>query len=130
MCKVVSDFIKSSETRDGYGCFEGKVIALCFAQKIGKNQKKQFCRYGVIPKAFYGYLQKVGVIKKQTRIPKEERTVDCLLDLLWNGTCRNGKSRLEAEWLRWAILREKYPMLRKSFGDAEHIWKRGQESIY
>ena len=130
MCRLIYDFIKSSETINGYGCFEGKATALSLAQGMSKSQKRQFRRYRIIPGAFYYYLKKVGMILEERHISKEKRTVDGLLDLLWNSTYRNQRTRFEAEWLRWAILKEKYPMLRKSFGGAEHIWKRGEESIY
>ena len=131
MCKAVSDFVKSSETVNGYGRFEGRETALRLALDMSKNQKRQFHRYGIVPAALFRYLKEVRAIKRETHIPKEKRTIDGLLDLLWDGGYRDGKSRSEAECLRFEILKERYPMLRKSFGGAGGIWRRGEEeSIY
>ena len=124
MCKLISDFIKSSDTGFGFGHFEGDDTAIRFAQSMSKSQKRQYRRYGVIPIAFIGYLKKIKVVPFEAHFPKKSRDIYALLELLWEGPYKDKTARSTGSYLRSEILKDMYPMLKKSFGTAENIWKR------
>ena len=124
MCKLISDFIKSSDTGFGFGHFEGDHTAIRFAQSMSKSQKRQYRRYGVIPTSFIGYLKIMRVIPFEAHLPKTGHDIHSLLELLWEGPYENKTARSAGSYLRSEILKDMYPMLKKSFGTAENIWQR------
>ena len=124
MCKVVCDFIKSADRSNGFGYFAKNETAVMFAKTISRSQKRKYNRYGIIPAAMFNYLEAVEAIKRDKFMPEKLRTDDYLLDLLWNTPNRNQKKRSEGECLRVEILKEKYPMLKKSMGSTAHLYKK------
>lgn len=126
MCKIVSDFIKSANRMNGFGYFEGDMNAVRSAQSISRIQKRKYKRYGIIPAAFFNYLEQIGAIKREQFVPEKYRTIDLLLDLLWETPKRNQKDRSEGECLRVEILKDLIPWMRNKLGTAEHIWNKGQ----
>ena len=126
MCKIVSDFIRSADKMNGFGYFEGDMNAVHYAQSISRTQKRKFKRYGIIPAAFFNYLEQIEAIKLEKFIPEQYRTIDLLLDLLWETPERNQQDRSEGECLRVEILKDLMPWLSNKLGTAEHIWRKGQ----
>lgn len=126
MCRIVLDFIKSADCRDGFGYFASNLIAIRYAQTLSRSQKRKYNRYGIIPIAFFNYLEKVEVIKLEKFIPEKHRTVFLLLDLLWETRKRSQLDSSEGECIRVEILLELMPWLRKSLGTAEHMWEKLQ----
>jgi len=126
MCKIVSDFIKSTNRINGYGYFEGDMNAVQFAQTISRNQKRKYKQYGIIPAAFFNYLERIGAIKREKFIPEKYRTIDLLLDLLWETPKRNQADRTDGECLRVEILKDLMPWLSNKLGTAEHVWRKGE----
>ena len=126
MCKIIYDFIQGAEQNEGYGYFEGDMNAAHYAQSISRTQKRKYKRYGIIPAAFFNYLEKTGAIKRKQFIPEKNRTIDLLLDLLWETPKRNQRDRTEGECLRVEILKDLMPWLRNKLGTAEHIWRKGE----
>ena len=124
MCKVVYDFIKSADRGNGFGYFADNETAVLFAKAISRSQKRKYNRYGIIPAAFFNYLEEIKAIKREEFIPEKFRTDDYLLDQLYYTPHRNKKKRSEGECLRVEILKEKYPMLRKSMGSSEHLYQK------
>ena len=130
MCKIIDDFIKSAEHNEGYGYFEGNLIAVRYAKTIGRNgrkgrnQKRKYKRYGTIPTAFFNYLKAIGAIKREKFIPEKYRTLDMLLDLLSETVNQNTLHSSEAKILRTEILKDQYPEPKKTIGSAQHIWKK------
>ena len=126
MCKIIYDFIQSAEQNEGYGYFEGNRNAAFYAKKISLIQKRKYKRYGIIPAAFLKFLEKSGAIKREKFIPEKCRTIDLLLDLLWETPKRNKQDRSEGECLRVEILKELMPWLCNTLGTGEHIWRKGE----
>jgi hypothetical protein len=124
MCKIIDDFIQSANRMNGFGYFEGDLIAFSFAQSISKNQKRKYQRYQIIPASFFNYLEKIGAIKREKFIPDKNRTLGWLLDLLSETANQNTKRSSEAEMLRTEILKDLHPELKKAMGSAQHIWKK------
>ncbi len=124
MCKLINDFIKSSDADFGYGYFEEDHIAVRFAQSLSKSQKRQYCRYGIIPRSFMGYLKSIKVIPFEFRSPKKGCDIYFLLELLWEGPYEDNKARSAGSFFRSEILKDVCPMLKRSFGTADNIWKR------
>ena len=69
-------------------------------------------------------VEEIKAIKREEFIPEKFRTDDYLLDQLYNTPHRNKKKRSEGECLRVEILKEKYPMLRKSMGSSEYLYQK------
>jgi len=126
MCKVIFDFIKSGNRLDGFGHFTGNLKAIGYAQTVSRSQRRKYKRYGIIPAAFFSYLEKTGAIKREKFIPEKCRTIDLLLDLLWETPKRNQRDRSEGECLRVAILKDLMPWLSNKMGTAEHVWRKGE----
>ena len=124
MCKIVYDFIKSSDRSDGFGYFADNETAVIFAKTISRSQKRKHKRHDIIPAALLNYLEKSELIKRQKFIPEKNRTVGLLLDLLSETTNKETKQRSEAEILRTEILKDLHPELKKAMGSAQHIWKK------
>jgi len=124
MCKIVDDFIKSADRSDGFEYFAENTIAVKFAKTISLSQKRKYNRYGIIPAAFFNYLEEIKAIKRDKFMPEKLRTDEYLLDLLYNTPYRNKKKRSEGECLRVEILKEKLPMLRRSMGSSEHLYQK------
>ena len=126
MCRIVSDFIKSAANLNGYGYFEGNLNAAKYAVTISRSQKRKYKRYGIIPAAFFNYLESIDAIRREKFIPEKNRTVNHLLDLLYVTPNRNQEERSEGECLRVEILKDVMPWLRNKLGTAEHMWKRAE----
>jgi hypothetical protein len=124
MCKIVYDFIKSADRSDGFGYFADNESAVMFAKAISRSQRRKYNRYGIIPAAFFDYLESIDAIKREKFIPEKDRTVDHLLDLLWITPNRNQQERSDGECLRVEILKDVMPWLKKSFGLSDHTWKK------
>ena len=75
MCKVVYDFIKSADRGNGFGYFADNETAVLFAKAISRSQKRKYNRYGIIPAAFFNYLEEIEAIKREEFIPEKFRTV-------------------------------------------------------
>lgn len=126
MCKIIYDFVQSAEQNEGYGYFEGNMNAVRSAQSISRTQMRKFKRYGIIPAAFFNHLEQIGAIKREKFIPEKYRTIELLLDLLWETPKRNQRDRSEGECLRVAILKDLIPWLSNKMGTAEHVWRKGE----
>jgi hypothetical protein len=111
---------------NGFGYFEGDMNAVHFAQLISRTQKRKYKRYGIIPAAFFNYLKNIEAIKREKLIPEKYRTIDLLLDLLWETPKRNQQDRSEGECLRVEIIKDLMPWLSNKMGTAEHVWRKGQ----
>ena len=126
MCKLVREFIKSRNSSNGFGFFAGDKVAVKFAEKVSLSQRRKFKRRGIIPAALLNYLEKIEAIKRDKFIPEEERTVDWLLDLLWETPKRNQVNPSMGEIIRVEILKDLMPWLSNKMGTMEHVWRKGE----
>lgn len=46
---LVTDFVYSAKTIDGYGCLKGDELAVYYASGLSKAQIKKFKKYGIVP---------------------------------------------------------------------------------
>lgn len=61
VCPVMIDFLKSRNTHDGYGMFEGIPEAVDFSKQMTRNQLNRLKR-GEVPAAFWDFLKKIKII--------------------------------------------------------------------
>jgi hypothetical protein len=54
--------MRSRNTVNGHGYFEGDRLAIKHASSMSKNQIRAFTRYQTVPRAFYAYLKEAGVV--------------------------------------------------------------------
>lgn len=128
MSNLIDDFVESSFTKEGYGFFEGNTRAVDLARGMSKSEIRKYRRYGLVPRAFFEYLEEIKVVPDSSELTLKELTVDDLLDLLWsllrNCQYSDEKHCLAADFFRKSILIAKLPMLQKSFGSADGIWQK------
>lgn len=127
MFKMIECFVSSfSVDEEGLSFFACRYQAVSFTQKISKNQKRQFKRRRIIPTAFYDYLEAVGALPADYKVPREKRTEDQLMNILWEF-----KGRPAADCIREQLLLEHHPELRNKMGSQQHVWnaleQRGKE---
>ena len=120
MYRIIEDFI------NGHGYFEDKEKALRYAQAVSRSQLRKFKRYGIVPAAFFQYLEKIKAISAYKHIPEKYRTLYLLLDLLWVTPKRNNPKRSEGEILRVEILKDLMPWIENSLGSAQHLYIKGE----
>jgi len=111
MTRVISDFIKSADTTNGFGIYKGDDLAAWLSANIPKSQKQLFERYGVVPGAFFLYLKKRQIIRADARIPEAKtfvtisgkkisvRHISRLPELLQNLPCVNEKAKRDMQHL-------------------------------
>ena len=124
MPNPLRDFVNADQRPSAF--FEGDDVAAGIAREISKSQKRKFYRYKMVPSAFFVYLQKAGIIRKDHRIPKGGSTVDCLLDFLRFYPYESEQARSAGEFLFREIIKGKVPgLLNKAFGLSDHVWEKG-----
>ncbi len=123
MSKLINEFIKCSEHCCGVGYFEDNELAVSYAQTMGTNQIRKFRRYGIIPAAFFKYLKGVKAIQENAWVPERARTVETLLDLLYDAPEGHIGEYAEGEWFREALLLEMFPELRNTMGSSQCVWQ-------
>jgi hypothetical protein len=120
MCRIIEDFI------NGCGYFEGDENVMRYTQAVSRSQVRKFKRYGIVPAAFFQYLEETKAISAYKYIPEKYRTLYLLLDLLWVTPKRNNPKRSEGEILRVEILKDLMPWIENSLGSAQHLYIKGE----
>ena len=126
MSKIVSDFIRSGECGQGVGFWESSAGAVQYSRAISVSQKRKWKRYGIIPAPLFRYLEAINAIQKTGYAPERERTVQYLLDLLWETPERNEADRSDGEILRAEILRELGLLPKNAMASAQHLYIRAE----
>jgi hypothetical protein len=122
MSRIIMDFIKCSKLSYGVGFFENDKLAVIYANSMGANQRKKYLKYRIVPSAFFSYLKSKRAIRKNDKVPSKSRTVQSLLDLLWNARDISDGAYSEGETIREALLIEMYPELRRGMGSSQQLW--------
>ena len=68
VCPVMIDFLKSRNTHEGYGLFEGIPEAVEYSGQMTRNEMNRL-KQGKIPAAFWDFLKKVKIISWKETIP-------------------------------------------------------------
>ncbi|MGA2402512.1 MAG: hypothetical protein ABSG91_12540 [Syntrophobacteraceae bacterium] len=125
MPKILKDFIRSGKSAQGAGFFADDEVAVKISRTIGRNQIRRFQRYGEVPTGFFRYVKERGIVPSSIDASKKAigRSVDDLLNFLWNCPQRDEKSRDAADYIRKHILLSIHPELRKSFTGQDGVWE-------
>jgi hypothetical protein len=131
MCNILRDFMRSRNTSNGFGYFEGDPMAVKHASSMSKNQIRGSTRYQTVTRAFYAYLKEAGVVPQyvDTSSAATGRTVLDLSSFLRRCPYENGGQRDVAEHIRRLILTSLFPELKKSFAMGDGVWGRLEAGI-
>jgi len=121
--KIVEDFVESAFHPNGFGFFEGNLMAVHIARGLSRQQIKKYRRYGIIPTAFFIWLKEVRLVNPGMPIPrgglKREE-----LDQFWSRHFI-GKEQLRSKREtkeRNRIQNICAPELNKAFALQDHVW--------
>ena len=123
MSEILNDFMNSGMRGRGVGYFENDSLAVSCAKKMGSNQRRKFKRHGIVPAAFIDYLKQKKALQQNVWVPDRTRTVEVLLDLLWDAPDRDRGVYSEGVMLREALLLEIFPDLKNKMGSSQQVWE-------
>jgi hypothetical protein len=111
---LVADFVRSRETTNGYGFWEGIPAASERAVGLSKRQKRRYQRYGVVPSDFFDFLEDLGFRITGTYARVSGCTEDDLPEVLAEHlTCKTREASEVAEYLVETAVFRNHPELRK-----------------
>lgn len=125
MSTIIDDFLESGRCHAGCGFWKFNMEAVNYAMTVTVSQRRKWDRRKIVPAAFFRYLENAGAIRK-TYVADKLRTVNYLLDLLWETPMRNRAKPSFGEILRTELLKEFLPELRRSMASAEHLHEKIQ----
>jgi len=105
--KIVDDFVVCAKSKDGFGYFEGDSLAITIAGTMGKNQTRNYDRRGIVPPAFFKYIEELVLYpaNKNRFINLDKKIVFALSDFLWEFPYKDLASRSNGDYLRLQILK-------------------------
>jgi hypothetical protein len=114
MSSIVADFVRSRETRDGYGFWEGIPVASERALALSKRQRRRYLRYGVVPPDFFDFLEDLGFRISETYARASGCAEDDLPKVLAEHlTCKTREASELAEYLVETAVFRNHPELRR-----------------
>jgi hypothetical protein len=117
---VITDFLS------GTGLFKNDRQAAELARRMSINQRQRLERYGIVPRNFFEYLTRIGVIRKSD-IPSRRLTLGNFLDFLRLYRYPNELAQSYGQTLFRKIIHDELPWLRISFGQGDFVWGKMQE---
>ena len=114
MGSIVADFVRSRETTNGYGFWEGMPAASERAVGLSKRQKRRYLRYGVVPPDFFDFLEDLGFRINGTSARVSGCAEDDLPKVLAEHLrCKTREASELAEYLVETAVFRNHPELRK-----------------
>jgi len=124
MNAVLNDFVESWKNRRCEAFFEGDQKAAEISGRMSKNQRRKFKRYNIVPSAFYAYLQEIGVIEEEQRIPRGGTSLGDLLDFLRWYPYRTEQARSTGQSLFRGLIEADIPFVKNAFASGDFVWEK------
>lgn len=123
VCPVMIDFLKSRNTCDGFGMFEGIPEAVEFSSQITRNQMNRLKR-GKVPAAFWDFLKQIKIIPRNEAMPDGGMTLGALACRLQDPSCTypSETERSMAQFIARQMLKASNPDLSDA-SFASGVWQ-------
>ena len=126
MNKVINGFVNANRKVGYSGFFEGDQKAAEISGRMGKNQRRMFKRYGIVPASFYIWLRESRIIRKDEPIPQGGSTIEQLLNFLRFYPYETDQARSAGEYIFRQIIRERTDLPNSAFGLGDYQWEESR----